>query len=135
LEALQKKGALDPNVSKEIADLYGELNGAIHSAEAKMLHSGLRDGEWAGLQFKAGDFREWCTYVSRVVTVSISLLLAMLQEMQRQPAPNGIVCDVCRAVNRFAFEERNQFGVTLRCLRCGHRANFDSEYAARFGFF
>lgn len=134
LEDLQRKGALDPSLRKVVDDLYGELNGAIHSAEAKMLHRGLRDREWAGLQFKTIDFRDWCTYVSRVVTVSISLLFAMLREMQRQPTPNGIVCDVCRAVNQFAVEERNQFSVTLRCLRCGHQCSSDPEYASGFGF-
>ena len=125
---------MDQNLGRAVDNLYAELNGTIHSTEAKMIHRGLRDREWAGLQFKTADFRAWCTYVSRAVTVSVSLLSAMRQQMRLQPADNGIVCDVCRAINRFLVEERGDASVTLRCFRCGHQGSFDAEYAAKFGY-
>jgi hypothetical protein len=134
LQKLQENGAVDQNLGRAVDDLYAELNGNIHSAEAKMIHRGLRDREWAGLQFKTADFRAWCTYVSRAVTVSVSLLSAMRQQMRLQPADNGIVCDVCRAINSFLVEERGDDLVTLRCFRCGHQCSFDAEYAAKFGY-
>jgi hypothetical protein len=134
LEALQKKGALPPSVAGAASDLYKDLNKSIHSAESKMLHTGLPEGKWAGLQFKTETFVEWCTYLTRVVSVSISLLLAMLREMQSLPAPNGVVCNVCRAVNQFDVEERTPTSFTLRCLRCGCQSSFSPEYVAQFGF-
>jgi hypothetical protein len=134
LRKLRDRGTLEAGVSNAVGDLYEELNGSIHSAESKMLHRGLKDRQWAGMQFKAVDFAEWCVYVARVVKVSIQLLAAMLLEIQRQPAIKGIVCDTCRAVNQFAVEGRSQLAITLRCLRCGHQSNFSEEYAAQFGF-
>lgn len=134
LQKLQESGAIDQDLGKAVDDLYAELNGTIHSAEAKMLHRGLKDREWAGLQFKTNDFRAWCTYVSRTVTVSVSLLSAMRKLMEIQPADNGIVCDVCRAVNQFVIEEKGRSLVTLRCYRCGHQCSFEAEYAAGFGY-
>jgi len=134
LEQLVTRGAISANLSKSIGELYEELNGTIHSAEGKMLHRGLRDRRWAGMQFKTSEFRAWCDYVSRIVKVSTSLLLAMLEEMKRQPAPNGLVCGTCRAVNQFNVEEKNGCSVTLRCLRCGVQCTFDAEYAAKFGY-
>jgi hypothetical protein len=134
LETMQNKGTLTADISKAVDDLYKELNSTIHNAESKMLHRGLRERRWAGLQFKTEDFREWCAYVSRVVTVSVPLLAAMLQEVQGQPPAKGIVCNVCRAVNEFAVEDRSSSSVTLRCHRCGCQANFATDYAAGFGF-
>ena len=134
LRKLRRKGAIDETISNEVDDLYDKLSGTIHNAESTMLHRGLRDGKWAGFQFKKGDFGEWCTYVSRVVKVSIQLLAAILSEIRRQPPVNGVVCYVCRAVNRFAVEERSRFSITLRCLDCGCRRGSNAEYAAQFGF-
>jgi hypothetical protein len=134
LDKLESRGAINSSLSKSIGQLYEELNGTIHSAEGKMLHRGLRDRRWAGMQFKSSEFRTWCDYVSRAVTVSTTLLLAMLEEMKRQPAPNGIVCDTCRAVNQFNLEEKGGSSVTLRCRRCGVQCTYDAEYAAKFGY-
>jgi len=136
LERLQEKGAINPNLRKSVDDLYAELNGTIHNAEAKMLHRGLSDRDWAGIQFKSEDFRGWCTYLCRAVSVSVSLALAMLEEVKRQAAPNGIVCDTCRTLNQFSVEEKNESfsSITLRCTRCGVHATFDAKYAAKFGY-
>lgn len=127
-------GAIAQDVKDDADRLYEELNGKIHSTEASMVNAGLRRRQWAGLQFKEEQFRTWCQYVGRVVTVGTKLLAAMLQQTERAGRQDGIVCSTCRTVGQFAVEDRSWDSITLRCLRCGWASGFSSEYARRYGF-
>lgn len=134
LNQLEAGGAIPSSVANVVAALYADLNGAIHSAEAKMVNKGLIDGRWSGLQFKSGEFQAWCSSVCKVATVSMHLLFAVLQEIQRQPKAEGLLCDTCRTANQFTVEERSGDTVTVRCVRCGSELHLDLGYAAQFGF-
>jgi hypothetical protein len=127
-------GVIGQDLRDDADKLYEELNGAIHSTEASMVNAGLRSQQWAGVQFKDDQFRSWCQYVGRVVTVCTKLLAAMLQQMERPRREDGIACSTCRTIGQFAVEARSRDSVTLRCLRCGWQSGFTSEYASRYGF-
>jgi hypothetical protein len=58
--------------------LYGRLNGAIHSNEARLIHRGTDAKTWVGLQFKQDQYLDWCGYFAQVVTVGVRLLAHML---------------------------------------------------------
>ncbi len=134
LHRLFAKGAISEDVKDDAGSLYEALSRTIHSTEASMINAGLPSRQWTGLQFKEDQFRSWCQYVGRVVTVGAKLLAAMLQEIQRLPRQDGIACSTCRAVGQFVVEERSRDSVTLRCLRCGWQSSFSPQDARRYGF-
>lgn len=78
LEQLEIEGAIPPDLRQQAELLYGRLNGAIHSNEARLIHRGTDAKTWVGLQFKQDQYLDWCGYFAQVVTVGVRLLAHML---------------------------------------------------------
>lgn len=78
LEQLEIEGAIPHDLRREAELLYGRLNGAIHSNEARLIHRGTDAKTWVGLQFKEDEYREWCRSFEQVVKVGVRLLAYML---------------------------------------------------------
>lgn len=134
LATLKAEGALSEDIDEQVSELYGLLNGSVHSSEIRLIHSGLPKGRWAGLQFKRQQFDDWCSCYARTVAVSLRLLAQMLANHLAAPKPEGIVCDTCRRQNDYDVVSHDCRHVTLRCRQCTSEQTFDAEYASKHGY-
>jgi len=122
LTKLVERRILSEELANEASTLYGDLNWSVHGRESRMIHRGIHSGRYVGPIFKYGDFREWCEYVCRCVTLGIRLLRVNL--IQWGNVSNGrVMCNICHNEVGFEIEEIIFGGETLRnyrCPRCGH---------------
>ncbi len=138
LEVLESGGLLPTDLSKLASDLYGDLNGSIHGAERRLLHTGVFEGKWAGCIFKYERFKEWCECFARCVDVGIRILRLSSNLWLNTRPQDRIVCDVCHNAIATEFEidksELNAGTVSFRCKRCGSIQHYKATWAIQHGY-
>ncbi len=134
LDALAEAGQLSADLAAKTAILYGELNGAIHTKEQRLINRGSDRGAFRGEVYKADDFAEWSQLVSELVTVGAWLLSAQERQWRKLREEHPIICDICHNWSEFRVErERHSDGtgesVTFHCDVCGHDVGYSAEFA------
>lgn len=121
LDQLQDLGVISTAVAREVSNLYGELNGAVHAKAESMLHRGIETREYRGHVFKYEDFRLWTEFLARTVKVGTELLRINIQQWEASMGPGKLYCDLCKGETLDPVDpEPDASGYqTLRCRRCG----------------
>jgi hypothetical protein len=133
LALLKRDDWLSGDLDITASELYGALNGAVHSSERFLNYSDVVRGNVEGIQFKRPMFDEWTALFSQTVDLSIRFLAQMLDHNQRLPTPNSPMCDVCRRSNTFDVTSRDESHVSVKCRVCGSECGYSVEYAAKYG--
>jgi hypothetical protein len=121
-------------VTQIAADLYGKLNGAIHSNEARFINRGASGDTWVGLQFKRDQYIDWCDHFVQVVTVGIRLLTYTLALHFATPKLGGFKCHQCDGLNTFSIVRGvSEQCVLLKCSKCGAERDLLREVAQAYG--
>jgi hypothetical protein len=133
IEKLQLEGLIPDDLRRATERLYGDLNGAIHSNEARLINRGADTDAWVGLQFKRDQYVDWCRYLAQSAIIGIRLLAYMLALRLHRPHPEGLTCSECGQRNSYDIvAERSRF-VTIKCRDCGHEFDLIAEVATAYG--
>jgi hypothetical protein len=133
IEKLELEGLIPDDLRRATERLYGDLNGAIHSNEARLINRGADTKTWVGLQFKRDQYVDWCRYLANAANVSIRLLAYMLALHLHKPHPEGLTCSHCKRRHSYDIvTERPRF-VTVRCRDCGYEFDLVTEVAQAYG--
>lgn len=130
LAMLESQRLLPPELSAITGNLYEALNGAIHSTENRLIHSGLFQGQWAGLQYKDDQFADWCGFVVRAVDVGTRLMGQTLR-VAASASKVGIICNVCHTSNSFDVVDAKTTVPgfeTVRCRKCGNSRTLEQPH-------
>jgi len=119
---LRDKDLLSSELSQSVSDLYGELNGSIHSAQIRMIHTGVFEGQWAGKIFKYDRFKVWCELFAKCVNVGIQILRLNTNLWLEKRPQDKVYCDTCHNenINEFTIDktEIHEGYITFICNRC-----------------
>jgi len=130
LKKLEQLNLITKDLSDNLSDLYGQLNGSIHGGEKYLIHKGIYTNQWSGLLFKEQDFLDWCRAVSNAIEVGAKLLKINVKQLMSLRGSGNIVCENCHndknlKLNEFIFGGRNfrQYS----CSLCGDQSTFDEH--------
>jgi len=134
LDSLAHDGYIPKELAARTASLYGDLNGAIHTQERRLIHRGVDRSEYRGEVFKRDDFEEWCLRISEGVTVGARLLSTQEHLWQGLREQHPIICDICHNWSTFTTtRERYSDGrgeiVTFHCGICRNDVIYPAEFA------
>lgn len=121
LNKMSNSSIISGSLAKETGNLYGELNGFIHSAEGNLIHRGSFKGQYKGFIFDYTYFESWAKFFIRSVEVGIKLLDIHFIQFLKKSSANDF-CDICHK-NKFDKDVFNFAGETfniLKCLSCNH---------------
>jgi hypothetical protein len=129
---LLSRGIIPGTLAAAAVSLYGELNGAIHGSEARLIHSGMHRGAWSGRIFRRDRFDEWSRYFAAIVATAIPMMRIHTNEWKRlsSVSPRVLRCDVCHNTKEFDISESSFAGrpqSTIRCKTCGSTMTMDYE--------
>jgi hypothetical protein len=132
IEQLLSRRIIPDALATTAMNLYGDLNGAIHGSEGRLIHSGMYKGDWLGHIFRRDRYEEWCRYLASSVTTAIPLIRIHINEWQRLSSTNPPIlrCDVCHNKTEFDIDESIFAGrahSTIHCKVCGNSMTMDSE--------
>jgi hypothetical protein len=133
LEQLELEGVIPWDLRQEAERLYGQLNGAIHSNENRLIHRGAEGTTWIGRQFKQDQYSEWCQHFADAVRIGVRLLASMLALHLQRPHPEGLTCSRCQGLKTFAIVAQNSARVTVRCSQCSYEFDLVPEVAHAYG--
>ncbi len=122
LKKLVDCGLLSEDLKCEASDLYHELNGCIHGAERRLIHSGVHLGEGWIRKVDPDKFVEWCDFFSRVVDLGIRLARIHLGQWSSQCEREGVFCNRCHNDTDFDFHREEWGGrkfIRYHCRQCG----------------
>ena len=128
LAMLRSQGALSENLCNQADRLYGELNGSIHSAEGKLIHRGVFNGDWKGQVFQYQRFQEWCQFFASCVELCIRFEYQIASKWART-RDSRLVCDICHSAE-LKIQESGSYStdsIVLVCSRCGKSQTFSRQ--------
>ena len=124
LTFLVDKYILSEELADKAADLYGNLNEAVHGAERNMIHSGTPRGEWSGQIFDDGKFAQWCDCLCRAIDLGIHLTKINLLQWALAKPKGKLDCLICHNDNSFTnlgiVEDHRVPLQHYRCRECGN---------------
>jgi hypothetical protein len=132
LDQLVAHQKMDRSLAAATSRLYGELNGAIHANEMRLIHRGTDRGQYRGEVFKRDDFAEWCARVSDAVAVGAELLAITVDEMHRLSERFPLICVSCHNTDGFTITTSDAHLsdggalAAVHCVRCGNDALYDA---------
>lgn len=136
LRELVSEKLLSEELASVASNLYENLNGSIHGAEDRLVHTGIFTGNNAGLLFKYDRFTEWARYFSECVDFGIQVRRLTVNYWAQSRPDDRIQCNVCHQED-FNVENDIFAGhsyLKLTCRNCGSSMTVDSEWAARRGY-
>jgi len=123
LDRLVDEHVLDIRTGALASELYGQLNGAIHARESRLIHRGVdRAGKYRGEVFKRDDFNDWSLLMSRAVAVGSRLLQVSSEQWLALLKSHDLICDICHNSEGFTVSDSTDDHDVLDylCPSCGH---------------
>jgi hypothetical protein len=131
LNELVSKGMLSASLAAIASDLYGLLNGCIHSAEDRLIFQGIFEGgKSGGVMFKYPRFQQWCDLFARCADFGIRALKISVDQWETTAAEE-IRCSVCHNKDEFDVTLDERLGhhpsISFTCRRCGNSHLFSLD--------
>ncbi|MFC2029841.1 tetratricopeptide repeat protein [Chloroflexota bacterium] len=129
LKKLVRRNLITQDVADVASNLYGQLNGCMHGAEGRLIHSGMASGDGWVRQFDASKFADWSAMFCEVAEVGLRLQRVLLTQWGTHEHDDRVFCRICHSEDVSCSPEGQGEAELLRCLcnRCGHEMVFDSS--------
>lgn len=129
LQSLVNKNIVDPTLASVGANLYGQLNGAIHSSEDQLIHRGALANKGSSLSFQEDRFQEWCDFCARAIDFGIRVTQINIRQWEIADENGNRCCPICHQAKFSAkvYEDESGVYTKITCSNCGSKSTMNGD--------